>query len=239
MIIRLFCLENIKENQQLLLDEKQSNYLCNVLRLSNDDRINVFDGKNGEFIAKIINANKKKCLLYVMNKEKDFEPSPDIWLLFAPLKKDCTDIVIQKSTELGVSKIIPVITEYTNSDKIRKDRFISQSIEASEQCRRLDVPDIDNAQLLFDVLDKWDAKRVLFFLNEKGNGNDVISVLNNNLGKAAILIGPEGGFSDVEVKKIKEYPFVRDIFLGKRILRAETAAIAALSCWQALNGDWR
>ena len=120
MIIRLFCLENIKENQQLLLDEKQSNYLCNVLRLSNDDRIKVFDGKNGEFIAKIINANKKKCLLYVMNKEKDFEPSPDIWLLFAPLKKDCTDIVIQKSTELGVSKIIPVITEYTNSDKIRK-----------------------------------------------------------------------------------------------------------------------
>lgn len=238
MIVRMYfnnCLDN--ENP-VYADEKQCNYLFNVLRLKAGEIIYVFDGKTGEYEAKIAEINKKKCALEILQKVKDFKQSPDIWLLFSPLKKDNTDMVIQKATELGVRKIVPIITRRTNSEKVRLERFIAQSIEAAEQCRRLDLPEISEAQKLEDILRDWDNERMLFFLNERGNDRNILKKMREHSGKGAILIGPEGGFCEDEIKKVLENQKVCDIFLGERILRAETAAIAALSCWQAVNGDW-
>ncbi len=238
MLVRIFVKSLISTSDNIILDEKQCNYVANVLRLKQGKEINVFDGKSGEYEAIITELSKKKCVLTVKQKIKDFEPSPDIWLLFSPLKKDNTDIIIQKATELGVSKIMPIITKYTNSEKIRLERFIAQSIEAAEQCRRTDIPEICTPQKLEDVLNSWQDDRTLFFLNESGSGKNIIATMLENKGKAAVLIGPEGGFCADEIKKVLENNKTRDIFLGNRVLRAETAAIAALSCWQSVNGDW-
>ena len=167
----------------------------------------------------------------------EMQKSPDIWLLFAPLKKDKTDIVVQKATELGVRKIIPVQTAYTNAEKVRTERFELQAAEAAEQCRRLDIPDISAALSLDKALENWDNERTLFFLDERGLGKKVRETMLNSP-KAAVLVGPEGGFSLAEAEKLRKLPFVKSISLGSRILRAETAVIAALSCWQSINGDW-
>jgi len=238
MIIRMFCHSCLEKEKSVYADEKQCNYLFNVLRLKDGEIIHIFDGQSGEYEAKITQIGKKKCLLEVIKKIKDFQQSPDIWLLFAPLKKDNTDMVIQKATELGVRKIVPVITRYTNSEKVRIERFAAQSIEAAEQCRRVDLPEISAPQKLDDILQNWDNERTLFFLNERGNDKNILQKMREHSGKGAILIGPEGGFCEDEIKKVLENQKVCDIFLGGRILRAETAAIAALSCWQAVNGDW-
>lgn len=238
MLIRIYFPSGLNENMQVCTDEKQCNYLFNVLRMKIGDFLSVFDGKSGEYEAKIVEITKKKCVLNIGKKVREFRPSPDIWLLFAPLKKDCTDMVIQKATELGVRKIIPIITQRTNSEKVRLERFKAQSIEAAEQCRRTDVPEISAPQKLENVLENWPNDRTLFFLNERGSGTNILHKMHEFSGPAAILIGPEGGFDEDEIKKVLENQKVCDIFLGNRILRAETAVIAALSCWQAINGDW-
>lgn len=240
MIIRLYTGEKIHGAGQILpLEEKQCHYLGNVLRLSAGESFYLFDGCSGEYKAEYQPESHKKGAAVIKEKCRDFEASPDILLLFAPLKKDNTDMVIQKATELGVCGIMPVVTEYTNSGKIRTERFEAQAVEAAEQCRRLDVPRIYPAQKLPEVLKNWEDDRTLFFLNERGTGGDILPVLSAGGRKAAVLIGPEGGFSADEEKLILSFPFVRPLFLGKRILRAETAAVAALSCWQAACGDWR
>ena len=238
MLIRLFVKSLLSETKAITLDEKQYNYVANVLRMNLNDSLNVFDGKSGEYLAEIAEITKKKCSLRIIKKIKEFVPSPDVWLLFAPLKKDNTDMVIQKATELGVRKIIPVITKYTNAEKVRLERYVSQSIEAAEQCRRTDIPLICEPQKLEEILDNWPLDRTLFFLNEKGSGENILQKMRAHSGNAAILTGPEGGFNEDEIKKVLENPKSCDIFLGNRILRAETAAISALACWQAVNGDW-
>lgn len=239
MLIRVYLEEKITDiGQEISLSEKQCNYLYNVLRLKPGDNFNVFDNQNGEFLAKIAQLSHKKGNIIIKQKLYEQEYSPDIWLLFSPLKKDKTDIVIQKATELGVRKIIPTITDYTNSEKIRTDRFISQSIEASEQSRRTDIPEITQPQKLKNVIQNWKQDRILFFLDETGKGENIFDILSKNKGKAAIIVGPEGGFSPQEQQLLSAPSFVKKISLGKRILRAETAVISALSCWQAVNGDW-
>jgi 16S rRNA (uracil1498-N3)-methyltransferase len=239
MIIRVFSREELATGKQLQLDDKQSHYLVNVMRLTEKSVFFMFDGKNGEFSVTVTRIKHKTLTAIVGEKVADFYASPDIWLLFAPLKKDNTDLVIQKATELGVRKIIPIITAYTNSEKVRTERFRLQSIEAAEQSRRQDIPEICEPKELQKVINDWPNDRVLFFLNEKGNTADFLSVLQNNKGKAAVLVGPEGGFSQTEAASLLQKDFIRSIFLGKRILRAETAVISALSCWQAVNGDWQ
>ena len=239
MLIRVYLEEKITTvGLEISLSEKQCNYLHNVLRLKSGDTFNVFDNQNGEFLAKISQITHKKGNIIIEKKLYEYEKSPDIWLLFAPLKKDKTDIVIQKSTELGVRKIIPVITDYTNSEKARIDRYLSQCIEASEQSRRTDIPEISQPRKLRDVIHNWESDRVLFFLDESGAGENIFEILSKNKGKAAILVGPEGGFSPQEQQELTKQSFVKKISLGKRILRAETAVISSLSCWQAINGDW-
>ncbi len=238
--IRLYVDEEIKLGVRFCLNVDDSHYLCNVMRLREGVEIGCFNEKVGEFGCKIMQANKKKTELEAF--ELRFEPvlSPDVWLLFAPLKKDNTDFVIQKSTELGVRKICPVLTKNTITDKIKIERMQLQAKEASEQCERTDVPKVEVLSPLEKVLQTWDKDRILYFMDETLDGDDCASVFAQNIAKAsAILVGPEGGFSKEERAALKACSFVRAISMGKRILRAETACCAALAVWQAVAGDWK
>lgn len=238
MIVRLYYKENLNGVGQFVeFDEKQSRYLGNVLRLRAGDEIYLFDGKNGEYKAELTEINKKSVRAVLRKKSREMQASPDIWLLFAPLKKDKTDMVLQKAVELGVSRIMPVQTAFTNAEKVRLERYEAQTIEAAEQCRRLDLPEISNVQALDKILENWNAERTLFFLDERGAGGKITEAMPG-CKKAAIIIGPEGGFSESEAQKLRSLSFVKSVSLGRRILRAETAAIAALACWQSINGDW-
>ncbi len=219
--------------------EPQAHYLKDVMRLKVGDDVFLFDGINGEFSANIAQINKKSVILNINQKVADFQKSPDVWLLFAPLKKDNTDIVIQKSVELGVSKIIPVQTEYTSNAGIKLERMRAQVIEAAEQSRRTDLPEILSPITLEKLLEKWDKKRTLVYLNETGAGQSFIDASKKMSAPVAFLVGPEGGFSLEEFEMLKSLPYTLSLALGPRILRAETACLAALSCWQAFCGDWK
>ena len=236
---RLYIKDELKIEKETFLNEQQTHYLKNVVKYGTNDTLTCFDNKNGEFICEVIKLDKKTGIIKPIEKIKEYTLSPDIWLLFAPLKKENTDFVIEKATELGCRKIIPVITQYTNTTHIKTERYIAQSIEAAEQCRRTDLPEISFSQSLSDVLAVWDKKRTLFFMDETLQSEPFLEQLNKNkTDKAAVLIGPEGGFSAKELETLRKASFAKGATLGSRILRAETAAIAALSCWQLIAGDW-
>jgi 16S rRNA (uracil1498-N3)-methyltransferase len=236
---RLYTKEELIKNKTIILDENQTHYIKNVVKYAIGDDIYCFDNKNGEFLCQITAINKKTTELLVKEKIKDFHSCPDVWLLFAPLKKDKTDFVIEKATELGVKKILPTITRHTITNNIKTERYIAQSIEAAEQCRRTDIPTIEQPQTLENILQNWDKDRTLFFMDETLNSKPFIEELQNTKTvKSAILIGPEGGFSKEELSTLRNLPFTKGATLGPRILRAETAVCASLSCWQIILGDW-
>lgn len=237
--IRLFTEEKLITGTKIACTVNQAHYLQNVMRVKLNDEVYIFNGKDGEFCAKLIETGKKSCVLLVTEKFKNFEPCPDIWLLFAPLKKENNDFTIQKAVELGVTKIIPVITEYTSNSKIRTERLNLQMIEAAEQCRRVDLPQAEEPIKLSDLLNNWDKGRKLLYMDETGAGNTAGELLPQCSAPAAILIGPEGGFSEKELETLRKLPYTYGISLGKRILRAETAAISALALWQTFCGDWQ
>lgn len=237
--VRLFINKNLETNQAATLDEDQSHYLANVMRMKESDEILCFNGRDGEFECKIVRIHKKHTEIFIKEKTKDFYNVPDLWLLFAPVKKDNTDFIIQKSTELGISKIVPIITKYTNSEKVRIERFQNQAIEASEQCQRLDTPSIENAIKFEKAFENWDNDRILYFMDETKNGENIVEVFSKAKTPAAILVGPEGGFAKEELDFLRSQKFAKAVSLGKRILRAETAVVSAISCFQALAGDWK
>ncbi len=237
---RLYTEEELETNKTIFLNEQQTHYLKNVVKISNQDTLHCFDNKNGEFLCELININKKNTEILVKEKTKEYKQAPDIWLLFAPLKKDKTDFVIEKATELGVRKIIPTLTTHTITSNIKTDRYLAQAIEASEQSRRTDIPEISFPETLQNIIQNWDSSRTLFFMDETLESKPFIEELKNTkTTKSAILIGPEGGFSTNELATLRKLPFAKGATLGPRILRAETAVAAALSCWQATLGDWR
>lgn len=209
------------------------------MRLGIGCDVYLFNGKDGEFRAEVAETGKKSCTLLIAEKMREFEPCPDIWLIFAPLKKENNDFAIQKAVELGVSKIIPVITEYTSNSNARPERLRLQIIEAAEQCRRVDVPELAEPIKLAGLLKTWNENRKLLFLDETGAGKTAGEILPHCPAPAAILTGPEGGFSEKELENLRNLPYTCGISLGKRILRAETAALSALSLWQAYCGDWQ
>lgn len=236
---RLYTEQELQINNTIELEEDKTHYLKNVVKYQIGDQILCFDNKNGEFTCQIIDLGKKKSSLKVLHKNKDKYICPDIWLLFAPLKKDKTDFVIEKATELGCRKIIPTITKYTITNNIKTSRYIAQSIEAAEQCRRTDIPEINKPEELTTLLKNWQNDRILYFMDETLQSNSFLKILQENpTTKAAILIGPEGGFSEEELSLLRQYPFCKGATLGPRILRAETAVAASLSCWQLISGDW-
>ena len=237
---RLFINENLTLGGVYPIAPAQAHYLLNVLRLNLHDEVKVFDGKNGEFLAQISAAGKKETQITIREKIREMSFSPDVWLLFAPVKKDKTDLIIAGATELGVSKILPTITRRTICERVKTERFQAQVIEAAEQCRRLDVPEVRPAETLENVLKNWPKDRTLFFMDETGNGQNVLKTFAADKNSAsALLVGPEGGFAEEELNLLRKLDFAKAVSLGKRILRAETAALAALACWQACRGDWK
>lgn len=237
--IRVYHAVPLSIGASFALSEETSHYLCNVMRLQPGELIAVFNGQDGEFECQIVEARKKQVTAEVLRQLKPFADVPDLWLLFAPVKKDKTDFIIEKSVELGVKKIIPVLTERTIVEKVKTERYAAQACEAAEQCRRLEVPEIGAVQKLGALLASWPPERVLFFMDESGQGQPAAPVFASEKGKpAAVLVGPEGGFSPAEMQMLRCHPAVKPISLGSRILRAETAVAASLSVWQALAGDW-
>ncbi len=237
--IRIYIDADLVVGNVVECDEKQSHYLINVMRLKQGDEVFVFNGRDGEFCSQVKTIQKKKCELLVVSRFCEYRKSPDIWLLFAPLKKNNMDFVVEKATELGVQKIIPIISEYTSNLHPNVERMKTQVIEACEQCRRQDVPVVENCIDLKKLLSNWDKNRKLIYLDETLQSEVAKVQMERCLEPVAILVGPEGGFSEKELENLRKLDYTYGVSLGNRILRAETAAIAALSCWQALAGDWQ
>jgi 16S rRNA (uracil1498-N3)-methyltransferase len=249
---RLYVAPDLAAGGELILDGDQAHYLTRVMRLGAGDPVRVFNGRHGEFDASLVSSTKSTATLSLTTRLREQAGVPDLWLLFAPLKKARTDFLVEKAVELGVAEIHPVLTERTDADTVRTDRLHRLAIEAAEQTERLDVPPVRDAARLFDVLQKWPADRILLFADEAGDdqgrpwggeagrANPIADVLGSlPAAPAAILIGPEGGFSPGERKRLRELSYVKPVSLGPRILRAETAAVAALTLYQAIRGDWR
>ena len=238
--IRLYFPGKISLKSSVKLENKQFHYLINVMRKKIDDSILVFNNVNGEFLAKISEINKNTIIIDIIKKIRDVKIENDIWLLFAPVKKSPTEYIVQKATELGVSKIIPVITERTITKNLNLKRMQDIAIESSEQCERITIPEVCAMKKLKDLIPNWDNDRIIFFCDETIRNNDAVKIEFQNLTTksfGAILVGPEGGFSANETNYLREKKFIRPIDLGPRILRSDTAVITNLCLWHFLNGD--
>jgi 16S rRNA (uracil1498-N3)-methyltransferase len=213
--------------------------LGSVLRLAAGDAVRLFNGRNGEWAARIAELGRNRVTLTVGTRLRATEPSSDLWLLFAPLKGGRSDYVIEKATELGATRLVPVQTRRSDVPKVNGARLRANAVEAAEQCARLSVPEIAEMLPLSAVLSDWPASRALLLCAEHGAALPIESVARHLAGKpAAVLIGPEGGFDPAELDGLAKLPFVRAVGLGPRVLRADTAAFAALAVLQAVAGDW-
>ena len=233
---RLFVREILESGAQLELDAAQANYLGNVMRLAVDSEVLLFDGRSGEWLARISEAAKKRMTLTVERQIREAESIPDVWLAFAPVKRAQTDWLVEKATELGVARLLPVMTQRTVAERVKIERLRTIVIEAAEQCGRTRLPEIAEPVSLKKLLAERDAARQLLFADETG-GEDVAAAMAP--GPALILIGPEGGFTDEERALVRSSEKAVAISLGPRILRAETAALAALAAYMSIAGDWR
>ena len=234
-VIRLYVDHPLVAGQSVPLTVEQSHYLFRVMRKGVGEKLEVFNGVDGEWSAEIIQAGRKSGILRCRNMSRPLRLPPDLWLMFAPLKKSRSNFLVEKATEMGASQIMPIKTDFTNLERIRQDSLQSQAVEAAEQCGGTYVPSVLDLQKLSNVLDVWDDRKIMF-CDETFAGNTVD--LSHSPGPWAILIGPEGGFSTAERKRLGEMAQVHRMALGPRILRAETAAIAALTLWQSNMGDW-
>ncbi len=234
--IRLFVNEALGQGQTIPLDPAQSHYLFGVMRTAVGDRVAVFNGHDGEWSAEIAEAGKKRGLLRCLGLSAPQLDPPDLWLLFAPIKKTRTDFIVEKATEMGVRRIVPVLTDFTNSERVRIDRLQAHAVEAAEQCGGTFVPNVAQPVKLAKLLDDLQDRR-LMFCDEALVGT--APALSGERGAPwAILIGPEGGFSDPERARLGDLDGAHSVSLGPRILRADTAAVAALTLWQSTLGDW-
>jgi 16S rRNA (uracil1498-N3)-methyltransferase len=236
--VRLHLDHPLAEGQPVPLDADQAHYLFGVMRLAVGERLSVFNGRDGEWDAEVAEAGKRAGRLVAVERTRAQELPPDLWLLFAPIKKARTDFIVEKAAEMGCRRILPVQTEFTNSERVKADRLRAHAVEAAEQCGGVFVPEVAEMARLWDVLAAWDQSRTLWFCDETLAGG-VAAVPARQEGPGAVLIGPEGGFSEGERARLRALPYARSVRLGPRILRADTAAVAALTLWQASCGDWR
>ena len=236
--IRLCVTQALAKGQTIPLTRDQAHYLFGVMRLKQGARVLLFNGVDGEFLAEVVDAGKRKGALNCLEKTRPLQMPPDLWLLFAPIKKARTAFIVEKAVELGVARILPVQTRFTNAERIRQDRLQAHALEAAEQCGGTYVPDVEDIRRLELVLEDWPADRQLVFCDEAIAGAREVLAGMADQKKWAILIGPEGGFSEDERKQLAALPFVTKISLGPRILRADTAAVAAITLWQSALGDW-
>jgi 16S rRNA (uracil1498-N3)-methyltransferase len=238
--VRLFIDHPLAPGQILPLSQAQANYLFSVMRLAPGAVLSVFNGRDGEWDASVTEAGKRGGSLTALGRTRPLMPPPDLWLVFAPVKKARTDFIVEKAVEMGVARILPVTTDHSNSERVNVDRLQAHAVEAAEQCGATHVPPVDPVQRLSALLDHWPEGRDLWFCDEDmaedaspGPGTTHVPL------PSAILIGPEGGFSATERKRLRHLTFATPVRLGPRILRADTAAVAALTLWQISRGDWR
>ena len=237
--IRLYVEHPLGEGQTVRLDRAQAHYLFGVMRQVAGDALCVFNGRDGEWRATVVETGKRGGLLRAEARTGPQKDPPDLWLLFAPIKKARTDFIVEKATEMGAARILPVQTAFTNAERIRQDRLQAHAVEAAEQCGGTFVPQVTALQKLDRVLDTWPGDRHLLFCDEDLAGH--ASALPGGLVRGApwaILIGPEGGFCEAERRRLHDLPGAHPTSLGPRVLRADTAAVAAMTVWQQAFGDW-
>ncbi len=243
---RLYVEADLAPDARLELTREQSNYLVNVLRLRDGDALHAFNGRHGEWRVRIAMESRRDAVLVAENQVRAQEPACDLHYLFAPLKHARLDYMVQKAVEMGASRLAPVMTRRTQAQRVNLERMRANAVEAAEQCGVLTIPGVDDTQKLEKVLGEWDAARKLIFCDEDAPPGDPVARLREHAGQAcgpapplAVLIGPEGGFDEGERRMLLACPFVLAISLGPRILRADTAAVAALAVVQTALGDWR
>ena len=263
--IRLYVDHPLGQGQSVPLDRDQAHYLFGVMRQKTGGLVALFNGVDGEWTSEITLAGKKSGELICREQTKPLQMPPDLWLIFAPIKKARTDFIVEKAAEMGAARIMPVATDFTNSERIRKDRLQAHAVEAAEQCGGTYVPEVTDIEKLSKLLDNWPEGRQLMFCDEAEVGEGLSLFTKGSDGPRAeakrpprgavggcpayrpgetqdgswaILIGPEGGFSDAERQRLHVLPFTHPVSLGPRILRADTAAVAALTVWQQALGDW-
>ena len=214
-----------------------AHYLISVMRVKADDIVLLFDGRSGEWAAQARDIRKRDLVLECVSRTKPLEHVPDFWLCAAPIKKGRIDLIAEKACELGVARLQPVLTRRAVVDKLNLDRLRAHMVEAAEQCGRTTLPELSEMVKLDMLLRDWPEGRHLFFADETG-GAPIAQALADHPGPAAFLVGPEGGFDPAERGSIRAHPAAVPVSLGPRILRAETAAIAATAAWMTVNGDW-
>ncbi len=230
---RLFIDQLLSVGETVHIGSPQAHYLLNVMRIKEGSMVKLFDDQSGEYLAVAETIGKRDLVLKIEGKLREREPVPDLWLCQALIKKDRLDWIAEKACELGVDHFVPIVTQRCVVDKLKEDRLRTQMIEAAEQCERTALPTIAPLTKLEALLRDWPSERQLYFCDERG-GAPMADAYKT--GSAAVLIGPEGGFADAENAAIRSHPAAIAISLGPRILRADTAAIAAISIWMSLHG---
>lgn len=276
--VRLYVEHPLGAGQSVPLTREQAHYLFGVMRLGPGDPVALFNGRDGEWVSQVAEAGKRGGVLTCAAQTRPLQMPPDLWLIFAPIKKARTDFIVEKAAEMGAARIIPVGTDFTNSERVRQDRLQAHAVEAAEQCGGTYVPEVTDLQKLSKLLEAWPADRKLMFCDEAEAGARLAlpvpgltrdpdgqrknpqpevpdHVRDGEIvhydrcptyrrgaaspkGSWAILIGPEGGFSEAERTRLRSLPFTHAVSLGPRILRADTAAVAAMTLWQQAFGDW-
>lgn len=237
---RLFVAPDLAAGGQLTLDKEQSLYLAAVLRKAVGDEVVLFNGRDGAWLCRLASDAKKSVRLDVVEQIAAQTPQSTLWYGFAPLKTERLDYVVQKAVEMGAGTIQPVLTRFTQVSRLKHDRLVANAIEAAEQCEVLSVPKVEPEVTLERLIDAWPTERALIFADEGEASSSPVEALGRLRGRpVGLLVGPEGGFSDEERAKLRALPYVVPISLGPRILRSDTAAVAALAVIQAIIGDWR
>lgn len=247
--VRLFVHADLAAGCLVSLAEGQAHYLANVMRLDRGDAIRVFNGRDGEWLARIERMQKAVAALSVEQRLRAQQAEAGPWLLFAPVKKSATDYIVEKATELGASRIWPVITERTVASRVPLARMQATATEAAEQCGRLTLPEIEAPCTLVELAGRWPRERPLLVAHPPGERRSqaildaITAVAAHDPASAApsagLLAGPEGGLTPRELDVLVSLPCAKVVHLGPRTLRAETAAAALLTCWQSATGDWR
>ena len=236
---RLYIDAALEPGGRVAASDDHAHYLLNVMRRTAGAEVLLFNGRDGEWLATVAVPGKRRVEFDLKRQTRAQEGLVDLWLAFAPVKR--IEFLAEKGAELGVSQLRPVFTRHTDVTRVNVGRLKANVIEACEQCERLSVPDVHDPVTLDQLIAAWPKERTLFMLDETGGGKPIADVLGDwkrPPGPAGFLTGPEGGFAQSELDGLRQLPFVTPVGLGPRVLRAETAAIAAVACWQALLGDW-
>lgn len=236
---RLHVAPALEGGARVTLPPEQSHYLANVMRRAVGDEVLVFNGRDGEWRGRIAEKTKRAVVLDLVAQTRKQDAPGDVWLMFAPIKRQRVDFIAEKAAEMGASRLLPVITRRTNAERVNIERLRAHAIEAAEQCGILNVPEVEAPQRLDAVLEAWPPRRKILFCDEEGTAPSAAETLaRETRGPWAVLIGPEGGFDEGERAALKALPQAVAVSLGPRILRADTAAVAALAVFQAALGDW-